>query len=190
MKITGNLRLSLGFAIALLLLSVPACGETTTTSSPAASSPTPAGPSTSSGLPLLAALLTGHYSGNWTNTTFGSTGTVAADISIDSATQAVTTKLAITGSVFGGSPPPPQTFTGRMSSQGTSFTGTSPTFGAYTVTIAPTGAFTMHCPAVPGGRVKTFDATGTVGLGGFTVAYNVTLAGGSSAKGTAHLAKG
>lgn len=128
----------------------------------------------------------GPYSnGTWTNTTFNSTGTAKANVTVDKAAGKVSMQLTLTGSVFGGAAPAPETFSGKWDAAGAHMSGTSPTFGPYTIEISKDGKLNMNCPAVPGPRVKTMSVTGTVTGDKMDLAYGVSFkAGGPAATGT------
>jgi len=149
---------------------------------------------TANPLALAAAALNGHSTGTWHNDTFGSSGSLATDVLIDPAAQTVAVKVTLGGNVFGAAAPPPQSFTGKIapaaSGGGFTITGTSAFFGPYTITMTPDGKFTLNCPSVPGGHVSTLTVTGTItDPKNVTLNYVVKLSGGSSASGTATLAK-
>jgi hypothetical protein len=174
---------------ALLLLS--ACGGSSSAAKPSPSpSPTPTpGPSPTIDLGALALAFAGSYSGSWMNTTFNSKGTVMAVIAFDPATQVVTANLTVGGNVFGGPPPPPETFSGKLGQLGSlGFSGHSPTFGDFTVTTTgPT--FVMKAQNLPNARVDHFEADGL--LTGTTISgtYKVFFKDGTTADGVFSLAK-
>ena len=178
-------RIGVGIALAGSLV-VAGCGgsssNSNTTTKPATSSAAGGGQSVASVIDGFS----GPYSnGKWTNTTFGSTGTAKSNVTVDKAAGTVSMQLTLTGSVFGGSAPAPETFSGKWDASGAHMSGTSPTFGAYTVEVDNAGKLTMNCPAVPGARVKTMAVTGTVTGDKMDLAYTVTFkAGGADAKGT------
>ena len=181
------------------VVALAGCGSSDrSSSSSAATSATTSGAATTTSVnpaAAAAALFNGHYSGTWTNQTFGSSGTEAIDVRIDPATGAVTMTMTLTGNVFGGTAPGPLTFTGRLPATAggdVSLAGTSPLFGPYSGTVAADGTFSMTCPSVPGGRVTKFAATGKVDPTGkgASLAYTVTLADGTVAHGVAAITKG
>jgi hypothetical protein len=177
--------------IALLLLA--ACGgsgnsptaKSTPTPTP---TPTPA-PSPTLDIGALAAAAAGTYSGNWKNTTFGSTGTVTAVMTVDRTALTVTTQITITGNVFGGAPPAPETFSGKIGDFGAlGFSGHSPTFGDFTITsTGPT--FVMKAQNVPTDRIDHFEADGNFAPGAISGTYKVYFKDGTTADGNFSLTK-
>jgi hypothetical protein len=175
----------LAFLPALLI--VAGCGGATATPSPAAataapstatvaptSAPTPAAtaaataaasPAASAGLDpvALVAMFAGKYSGTWKNTTFGSTGAAALDVSVDRTAKTVSITITLGGNVFGAPAPAPETLTAPIAASG--LTVTSKTFGQMTVTAVPDGAgwkVSATAADVPSARIKSFTTTGTV----------------------------
>jgi hypothetical protein len=171
----------------LLLLS--ACGGSSPAAKPSPSpTPTPS-PSATIDLGALAQAFAGSYAGSWTNTTFSSKGTVLAVIAFDATTQTVTANLTVGGNVFGGPPPAPETFSGKLGQLGAlGFSGRSPTFGDFTVTTTgPT--FVMKAQNIPNPRVDHFEADGL--LTGTTISgtYKVFMKDGTTADGVFSLTK-
>jgi hypothetical protein len=183
--------LTRGAVTLLALVLLAACGGSP---SPAATRPSPTPTATPSPSPTLdvgalAAAAAGTYAGNWKNTTFGSTGTVTAVISVDRATLTVSATITLTGNVFGGSAPPPETFTGQISNLGSmGFSGHSPTFGDFTVT-ANGPAFVMKAQNVPNARIDHFEADGTFAGSSIGCTYKVFFKDGTTADGTCSLTK-
>jgi hypothetical protein len=172
----------------LLLLS--ACGGGSSTAAKPSPSPTPTpAPSASFDLGALALAFAGSYAGTWTNTTFNSKGTVLSVIAFEPATQTVTANLTVGGNVFGGAPPPPETFSGKLGQLGAlSFNGHSPTFGDFTVaTTGPT--FVMKAQNVPNARVDHFEADGLLTGTAINGTYKVFFKDGTTADGVFSLAK-
>jgi len=130
--------------------------------------------------------LNGSYLGSWTNTTFGSSGSYAMTIHVagtGAVGSAVTVQVALGGRVFGGNPPPASTFTGTVTSQGMTFSGNSSFFGQLTWRVTNQGVLTALGTNVPGGRVSSFSAVGTLTPAGMQLSYHVTLVGASAANG-------
>lgn len=184
--VTRSRRLALA-ALALLLLA--ACGGQPSAKH-AAPTPTPTpSPSPSIDIGALAAAFAGTYAGSWTNKTFGSTGSVNAVVAFDRATETVSATITIGGNVFGGPPPAPETFSGKLGDLGSlGFSGHSPTFGDFTITS--TGpAFVMKAENVPGGRVDHFEADGLITGTTINCTYKVFLKDGTTADGVCSLAR-
>jgi hypothetical protein len=176
-------------ALAVLLL-LAACGGGSSTATKPSPSPTPTPrPSPTLDLGALALAFAGSYSGTWMNATLGSRGSVLAVIAFDPATQKVTANLTVGGNVFGGPPPPPETFSGTLGQLGSlGFSGHSPTFGDFTVTTTgPT--FQMKAQNIPNVRIDHFEADGL--LTGTTISgtYKVFFKDGTTADGVFSLAK-
>ena len=180
-------------ALAALLLLV-ACGGGNTAAK-TKSTPTPTPTPTPSPSPTLdvgaqAAAAAGTYKGSWKNTTFGSTGTVTAVISVDQATLVVSAQLTVTGNVFGGAQPPTETFSGKVDPAGSlGFSGHSATYGDFTITSAGPGAFVMKAQDIPGGRIDHFEADGSFAPGTISGTYTAFLKDGTKATGSFSLAK-
>ena len=132
----------------------------------------------------------GHYQGPWTNTTFGSTGTVDLTISLDTGTRTVTVVTALTGNVFGAPAPPAETLTVPLpTDSSTPVTVTSPTFGALTVTLQSDGSLVVDAPNVPDATAATFHLVLTPSAAGMDGTYTVGLRAGTTANGTVTLKK-
>lgn len=166
---TGTLRGPMA-GVAAIALALAACSSASPsptppepTATPAPAPPSPTAVATADPL-ALAALLAGTYTGTWTNQTFGSTGSAEIVATLDHAAGTVTLTITLGGNVFGEPAPPPDSVT--ITPTGSpSFTYTSPTFGAVTVSVKLTGAgveITVSAPDVPSARIATFTATGTV----------------------------
>jgi hypothetical protein len=174
---------------ALFLLS--ACGGPSTAARPSPSptpTPTPS-PSPSFDLGALALAFAGSYAGSWMNTTFNSKGSVLAVIAFDPATEKVSANLTVGGNVFGGAPPPPETFTGQLGQLGSlGFSGHSPTFGDFTVTsTGPT--FVMKAQNIPNPRIDHFEADGLLTGTSISGTYKVFMKDSTTADGVFSLAK-
>lgn len=181
--------------LAFLAIALVSCGgpAATASSSPAASSPAPAAtgaastaqPATTAPLP---AFQDATLVGTWNNTTFGSTGPATFDIKVNAAAATMTVTITLGGNVFGAPAPAPESFTLPLSAAGATFSGKSKTFGDVTATLKG-GTMTFKGDNVPGGRVKSIDGTGTYTPTSLSLAYNVALADGTTAKGTVTLKK-
>lgn len=152
---------------------------------------TPASPSPAPSFDVtaLAQAFAGVYQGSWTNTTFGTTGSVTADIKIDAPTRSVAAVVTIGGNVFGGPAPAPETFSGKIADlTSLSFNGHSATFGDFTV-AASIGGFTMKAVNIPGDRADHLDVAGTLDPRAINATYTVTMKDGSRAAGAATLTR-
>jgi hypothetical protein len=131
-----------------------------------------------------AAAFAGNWTGQWVNTTFGSSGSAGLTVSVNTSAQTFQATLTLGGNVFGAGPPPPQTFSGSYASS--TFTQTSSVFGNLTVTIGSGGAITGSATNVPNPNISRMDFTGTATSQKITINYTVTFsasAGGGTAQG-------
>ena len=154
--------------LATLTLLLAACGGGGSPQAAATAKPTPtptAAPTpTPTADPLaLVATFAGIYKGTWNNTTFGSSGPVEVDVTVDQTARAVTVKTTLGGNVFGAPAPPPETITIPASGVNPNgpLTYKSAIFGDCSGGL--NGAtFTTKCVNVPSARVSEFDSTGTI----------------------------
>lgn len=172
---------------------ISACGgSSTSTPTPASASPASGGSAVAN---IFADMFAGTYRGTWTNSTLGTSGTAASDITVDKAGGKVTFKLTLIGGDFGGTTLAPETFTGKFDDTGAKFSGTSPTFGAYTLSIdyvnySQSGVVSMNCPAVQGAQVDSFVVQGEVTKAKMDLIYQVYFkAGGVPGQGTVALTR-
>ena len=136
----------------------------------------------------LAPQLAGNWTGNWSNTTFLTTGPAALTISINAAAKTYSATLTLGGNVFGGNAPGPQTLTGSYSSAtGVSYSGHSDLFGDLTFTISPAGAISGSATNVPGANVSSLTFTGTATPTTIHISYSLTLKTGGTATGVVTL---
>lgn len=129
-------------------------------------------------------MFAGTYRGTWTNTTLHTSGGAAADITVDKAGGKMTFKLTLTGGDFGGTTLAPETFTLKFNDSGAKVSGTSPTFGAYTLSIdyvnySQSGVIQMSCDAVPGANVDSFVIQGEVTKTKMDLMYQVYFKSGA-----------
>ena len=133
-------------------------------------------------------LFAGTWTGSWMNTTFSTTGPISAVVTVNSAAKTYSAVVTIGGNVFGGSAPPPQTFSGSFSdTTGVTYSGTSSVFGDLSFTISPFGAIQGSAMNVPGPNVSSLTFSGSVTPTTITVSYTATLKAGGTASGTATL---
>jgi hypothetical protein len=121
--------------------------------------------------------LAGNWSGTWNNTTFGSSGPAALALSVNEAAQTFTASLTLGGNVFGVGLPGPVAFSGSYAGVNGTISGTSTTFGTYSITVTPTGNLNGTLSAVPVTGVGTITVTGTVGLTQIQFNYGFTFFG-------------
>jgi hypothetical protein len=149
------------------------------------------GDSSSTSDPVAAAQsFAGHYQGPWNNTTFGSSGTVDLTITVDATAKTLKTVTTITGNVFGGTAPPPETLTVPLPATATTpVTVTSPTFGTMTLTLQADGSLVIDAPNVPSANAATFNMVLHPSATGIDGTYTVKLRNGTTANGTVTLKK-
>jgi hypothetical protein len=190
-------RSLLALAVIAVVIAV-ACGSgpsstTASTSAPAATTapttaptaaPSTARPATTAPLP---AFEDATFTGPWTNTTFGSTGTATMAVKYDRTANALGLTVTLTGNVFGAPAPRPETFNLPVTAAGATFSGKSPTFGDVTASLKIDGTMTFKAENIPGGRVKTMDGSGTWTTQRIDLTYNVLLSDNTTAKGTVAL---
>ena len=184
-------------AVALLAVSVAACGgegEATTTTAAVttgAETSTTAAVTGTTEDPVayrltLATLLAGNWVGEWRNITFGSSGDIAADVRLDEAARTATITLDLGGAVFDGEDPAPIVFTVDLATS-PPYAASTELLGSITFSMTDTGAFTLEAADVPASGVATFWATGTSGSERVGVEYGVGFEDGSEAEGAATL---
>lgn len=174
----------------LATLTLAACSGSSSTSGSVPPSPSiPPPPKPPATPPVVAALLTGKYSGTWNNTTFGSNGTLSVATTFDQPTSTLNMTITLGGNVFGGAAPAPETVPMKIDGTGSTFTGHSATLGDLTVTYDAAG-FSVKGSNVPNANIASFTATGTMDASStISVQYTVMFKDGSSAKGTGKLTK-
>lgn len=123
-------------------------------------------------------------SGTWTNTTFGSTGDVTANVTFDQATNVATVVFDINGNVYGGADPAPETFvldmTGFIANGTAVLTFTSAVYGDVSATLTfytdNTGIFSGTTTNVPNPAVTDASFSGTFEISGSTVSFTIDTA--------------
>ncbi len=190
-------------AVAVLALLASACGgggEATTTTAPtttaattttAAATTTTAEISTTTEDPVayrvtLATILAGEWTGEWRNTTYGSTGEVLVDVRVDGAARTATITIDLGGAVFGGGDPEPFEVTVDLSAA-PPYAASTALLGEITLSMTDTGAFTLAAADVPAEGIATLSATGTAGSERVDLEYSVGFDDGSTAAGRATL---
>jgi hypothetical protein len=138
----------------------------------------------------LASQIAGNWTGTWNNTTFQSTGSAALAIATNTTAKTFSVTLTLGGNVFGGSAPPPQTFSGSYTTgAGVTFTGHDALFGDITFTLTPAGVLSGSATNVPSANVSAVTFSGTASAHAITILYTVTLKAGGSASGVVTLTK-
>jgi hypothetical protein len=129
--------------------------------------------------------LAGNYTGTWTNTTFGSTGSSSLQLSYNATTKVATITFDVNGNVFGGADPPAETWTCTVTLDGCKASFNSSVFGAGTFVLRPDG--TMYIRSTP--SIGYFNMDGYLTSTNLWGAYTVGLGGGVKAVGTFSLSK-
>lgn len=176
----------LAIAIAMLTAVVTACGDDATTSTTAvvttAVTTTTAAATTTSavtttvadaGAERAAALaaIAGTYTGAWNNTTFGSTGPIAASLDVDVEARFAVLSLDLGGFVFGGPDPDPLVVEFDLLVAGP-YPGSNALFGEFTMDLVD-GHLTMIAPAVPGVGGREMVLEGDLAGDSFAGTYTI-----------------
>ncbi len=191
-------RMHAGSALVGLALAVAACGSSAASPSAAAPSPVPSPtadvsaattPNAMDAYPFLAAY-EGQFAGSWKNATFGSTGSMAWDITADPDARTIKIKVTVGGRFLGGPGAPAETILLTHLADGV-IEGTSPTFGQISGTITPEGALQIALSNVPGGAISKVEINGTfTGGDSISISYAVEFtAGGGKATGAVTLSR-
>jgi hypothetical protein len=130
----------------------------------------------------------GTWTGQWTNTTFNSNGTLSMDIVVDAEADTFAATVDWGGNVFGSADPDPYMVSGPYSGSGVSLQYTSPLEGTATLSIDAAYNMSVTAPAVPNAgidsvRINASFADDTT-LTGTAV---ISLTGGMDANGVATL---
>jgi hypothetical protein len=173
-------------ALAGLVVSAAACGSSASTSPVATPTATPsvtaaptASPVPADAYPLLAQY-EGNFKGTWTNTTFGSKGSMAWDITADPSARTIKIVVNVGGNFFGGPGAKPETLLLTRLADGV-VAGTSPTFGEMNGTITPEGELAITLANVPGGVISKVDISGLFsGTNMIAIDYEVSFAAGGA----------
>ncbi len=115
--------------------------------------------------------IAGTYTGTWTNTTFGSTGSIDATFAVDAATAVATLTMDLGGNVFGSPDPQPLEASFDLNGEGP-YTGTNDLFGDFTISYSG-GHLTFEAAAVPGVGGKKMTMDGDFAASGFTGTYTI-----------------
>lgn len=134
---------------------------------------------------LNVATYAGTWTGSWTNTTFGSTGTTSIVIAAGGANNQVNLSHSGTGTVLGGTGAPLETRS-NVPYTATAFTlnTTSTTFGNVTLNVDGAGNIVGSGTQVPNAAISRWDCTGTITATQIRLNFTVTFAAGGTATGT------
>lgn len=131
----------------------------------------------------------GDWTGDWNNTTFGSTGSAKITFTNDGAASKLTIRHELGGNILGLGAATPETFEGTYTATGITMTGSSTRFGEMTLTIDNEGRITGQGVNVPNPTIDRVDFTGVITPTRIDINYTVTFAVGPAAKGTASVVK-
>jgi hypothetical protein len=132
---------------------------------------------------------TGTYVGTWNDTRFMVGGDITIEVVIDRDAQTLNLSLTFTGQLFGAPAPATEQLAPvslDIAEFGGPVTGTSATFGPYSVTYSGTGAVIIQMPQCPPGSC-TLD--GVLKPGELTGTVSVQLRDGTTSQGTVELTK-
>lgn len=159
-----------------------------TPASPTSPPPTPE-PTATEDLFALVEPYLGEWSGEWRNTTFGSSGAVRATLEAQPDGTASFT-VDLDGFVFGALDPDPKTYTGSYTADGATFEAPGdPLFGDLTIQASFDGQVTITGEMVPVPGIAQLDAVGSFTPQEIALEYTVTFAGGDLAEGEMTLTK-
>jgi len=135
-----------------------------------------------------AALLAGDWSGEWVNTTFGSTGPIEVTVTVDTEVGFLLADTDIGGNVFGQSDPEPRTFELDLVT-GPPYSRRSGLLGEFSLDIEEDGSFVLVADDVSAEGIAKMSITGTLGPASFSATYIIEFDGGGGAEGTIEVAK-
>ncbi|MCJ7801185.1 MAG: hypothetical protein MUP82_02375 [Candidatus Marinimicrobia bacterium] len=120
----------------------------------------------------------GNWEGQWTNTTFNSTGAANLVVTADTEQKTVQFVIDVDGFVLGGADPDPDPVTlgGTYSDAGINISSTVDTFGDLTLTIDDEGNISGSAINVPNPNIDRIDFNGVATPETMTINYVVTFA--------------
>lgn len=134
----------------------------------------------------------GSYNGTWTNTTFSTTGASKLTIVANDPTKTGSATWDLDGQVLGSTNPPPETFNGTFNDNGFTFSGTSATFGNFTITVNRDGTASGSATNIPNTMISRVDFNGTATPHLIQLNYSVKFSvagGGGTAVGTVSMTR-
>lgn len=127
---------------------------------------------------------TSRYQGTWTNTSFGSSGSLLFDTQVTGSNVTMTFKAG--GNVFGLGEPPAVTLNGTIGPNGVTFTKTGdPRYGDMTINIGLDGVLSFRFDRIPVSGIQRQEATGTITVNAISYDFTIFFTNGSTARGTA-----
>jgi hypothetical protein len=164
----------------------PATNPPATTAAPVA---TAAPEDSARALRIAAAtLLAGEWSGEWVNTTFGSTGPIEVTVTVDAEVGFLLANTDVGGNVFGQSDPEPRIFELDLVT-GPPYSRRSGLLGEFSLDIGEDGSFVLVADDVSAEGIATMSISGTLGPSSFSATYTIEFDGGGGAEGTIEVAK-
>lgn len=131
----------------------------------------------------------GLWTGTWTNTTFGSSGSVSVNI-VDNGNGTVAVTVDLGGFVGGILDPEPRTDNVAIRADGSvDYSGTQDMLGTLNVTVSDTGQIEISTPNITTTGFNSFTVSGTATNTTATLTTNVVFSNGSSASGTVNASK-
>jgi len=128
----------------------------------------------------------GERQGTWTNTTFSTKGGISANIIVNPDGAASFT-VDVGGMVFGLVDPDPKTFAGTYGPAELYFSDHDDLFGDFTISIKPSGEFTMNAPSVEAPGIDRLEVNGTILGNQIQARYQVFMKGRTRAEGSVQL---
>lgn len=128
----------------------------------------------------------GNWTGQWDNTTFGSTGSTTMTLTSDATNMTAQMILDMNGNVLGGADPAPMTLDGTYTATEFTVSATTDLFGEFTLSVNSQGVLTGQGINVPNTFIDRVDFSGTATPMEITINYIVTFtadAGGGTAVG-------
>jgi hypothetical protein len=156
------------------------------TAPPATATPTRAAGTATPTPTSIAVGYAGNWTGQWNNTTFGTSGMATLVDTVNTVAQTFDATFTLFGNVFGApAPPPPMHFSGSYASG--SFHQNATPIGDITINFPSPGTFVGSLQNVPNPNIARVDFMGTATTSQINMIYTITFtatAGGGSANGT------
>lgn len=121
---------------------------------------------------VAAQAVAGSYSGEWNNTTFGSSGSIEMSIEVNEAAGFALVTLDLGGNVFGASDPDPTVFEIDLVT-GEWLGGADSVFGDTELSVDDNGGFVLSSGSVAGVGGLEMSMTGTAVDGGYSGDYEI-----------------
>ena len=115
----------------------------------------------------------GNWTGQWDNTTFGSTGSTTMTLTSDATNMTAQMILDMNGNVLGGADPAPMTLDGTYTATEFTVSATTDLFGEFTLSVNSQGVLTGQGINVPNTFIDRVDFSGTATPMEITINYIV-----------------